>query len=136
MLKVDSTVKKETLYITAWVLVLSAVLEAVFLIIGLWDLNVLFGNLLGIFGAIANFFLMGLAVQKAVGTDDEKQASSIIRASQAMRLFMLFIVLAIGVMFFNPISVIIPLFIPRIAVGFRPLFDKKSEAVETAKSEQ
>ena len=136
MFKVDSTVKKETLYISAWVLVLSAVLEAVFLIIGLWDLNVLFGNLLGIFGAIGNFFLMGLSVQKAVGTDDEKQASSIIRASQAMRLFMLFVVLAIGVMFFNPISVIIPLFIPRIAVSFRPLFDKKTETAETAKSEQ
>lgn len=136
MLKVDSTVKKETFYISAWVLILSAVLEAVFLIIGLWDLNVLLGNLLGIFGAIGNFFLMGLSVQKAVASTDEKQASSIIRASQAMRLFMLFIVLAVGVMFFNPFSVIIPLFIPRIAVSFRPFFGNKTEAVDTAKNEQ
>ena len=43
----DPAVKKETGYIVVWVVLLSLVMEGVFLIIGQWDLSVLFGNLGG-----------------------------------------------------------------------------------------
>ena len=42
MAGMDPAVKKETGYIAAWVLLLSLVMEAVFLIIGQWGLPVLF----------------------------------------------------------------------------------------------
>ena len=40
----DPAVKKETGYITVWVVLLSLVMEAVFLLIRKWDLSVLFGK--------------------------------------------------------------------------------------------
>ncbi len=136
MAKVDSTVRKETLYVFAWILIFSAVLESVFLIIGKWDLNVLFGNLLGMVAAVANFFLMGISFQKALSNSDEKQIKSIIKASQSMRLFFMFVALAVGVYFFNPIAVILPIFIPSLSMRFRPLFDKKLNTPSNTEIEQ
>lgn len=126
MTKVDDTVRRETVYIAVWVLLLSMIMQAVFLVVGKWDLSVLFGNVLSAFGAIANFFLMGITIQKAVDKE-QKEAAQTMKFSQTMRLFMQFAFLAVGVLFFNPITSIVPLFFPRIAVAFRPYLDKKQE---------
>ena len=125
MNKIDSTVMKETRYIAAWVIILSVIMEAVFLIIGKWDYMVLLGNLLGAFCAVANFFAMGITVQKAV-EKDEKEAKTAIKASQALRTVILFAIVAIGtaVPFFNTWTVVIPLLFPRIAIALR-MFSKK-----------
>ena len=56
----DPAVKKQTGYIAVWVILLSLVMEAVFLLLRKWDLSVLFGNLGGAAAAIGNFFLMAL----------------------------------------------------------------------------
>lgn len=74
--KVDGTVRKETIYIAAAVLILSMLMQAVFLIIKRWDYTVLLGNLLGGGVAVLNFFLMGLTVQKAT-SEDEKRAKTV-----------------------------------------------------------
>ncbi len=126
MQKVDKTVIKETKYIAYFVLVLSVLLEAVFLLIGKWDYRVLLGNLLGAFAAIANFFIMGLSVQKAVG-EDEKRARSVMKTSQTLRFFGIFVIAMIGVLApcFNTVSSLVPLFFPRFAIAVRPLIDKK-----------
>ena len=126
MTKLDPTVKKETGYIGAWVIIFSAILQAVFLVIGKWNYTVLLGNLLSGATAIFNFLLMGITVQKAV-LKEEKEAKTAIKASQALRTFLLFAVAALGVLLpcFNTWTVIIPLLFPRIAIAFRPLFDKK-----------
>ena len=126
MTKLDPTVKKETGYIGAWVIIFSAILQAVFLVIGKWNYTVLLGNLLSGATAIFNFLLMGITVQKAV-LKEEKEAKTAIKASQALRTFLLFAVAAVGVLLpcFNTWTVIIPLLFPRIAIAFRPLFDKK-----------
>ena len=65
MKKVDSTIIKETIFVASVTLVLSALMQSVFLIIGKWDYDVLLGNLLGGVAAVLNFFLMGLTVQWA-----------------------------------------------------------------------
>ena len=118
MKKIDETVLKETKFIALSVLILSALMEAIFLIIGEWDITVLFGNLLGGGFAILNFFLMGLTVQNAV-TKDEKEAKNTVKVSQVYRNFMLLAVAALGVGLscFNTWAVIIPLFFPRIAIA-------------------
>ena len=127
MEKIDRIVLKETRYIAVCTAILSAIMQAVFLIIGKWDMTVLLGNLLGGVAVILNFFLMGITVQKAV-SKEEKEAKSLMRTSQTARLFMMFLFVVIGVTapIFNTWSSIIPLVFPRIAVAIKPIADKKS----------
>ena len=57
---------------------------------------------------------------------DEKSAKTAIRLSQNLRLLMLFVAAALGVLLpcFNTVTALLPLFFPRIAVMIRPLFKK------------
>lgn len=128
MLKTDPTVKKETKYIAAWSVVFSLLMEAVFLVLSLWDIRVLLGNLLGLFISVGNFFLLGLTVQKAV-TKDEKEAKTVIKLSQTYRNLGVVVLVGLGIVLdcFNTVAVILPVFFPRIAIVFRPLFDKKAD---------
>ncbi len=132
MSKLDPTVRKETFYISAWVLILSAVMQAVFLVFGMWNFGVLIGNLLSGFCACLNFLLMGITVQKALEKDSD-DAKTTMKFSQTLRMLMQFGFAAVGVIFFNPIASIIPLFFPRIAVSFRPLMDKRTRDQNTDK---
>ena len=127
MSRIDPTVKKETGYIAGWVLLLSAVMELVFLLTGHMDYTVPLGNLLGGVAAILNFFLMGWTIQRAVGLD-EKAAAAKLKLSQLLRMLMLIVICCVGIALncFQTVAVIVPLFFPRIAVAFRPLFDKNN----------
>ena len=126
MKKINRTVLNETGYIALSVLIFSMLMQAVFLVIGKWDITVLLGNILGGAAAVGNFFLMGLTVQNAV-EKEEKEAKNLMRFSQNGRLFLMFIVALVGylVPIFNLLCVVIPFIFPRIAVMARPIFDKK-----------
>lgn len=119
---VDPVVLKETRFIAVVVLILSALMQAVFLIIGKWDYTVLLGNLWGAALAVANFFLMGLTVQKAIGLA-EADAKKKLQSSQQLRLIMMLVVCVIGAVApcFHTIAVLIPQFFPRIGVSIRGL---------------
>ena len=123
-MKIDPTVRKETRLIALFTLCLTALMEAVYLIIGRWNMQVLLGGLLGAFFAVLNFFLMGLGIQKAL-TQEAADAKNLMRISQSMRLLMLGLVLvvAFSVPVFDPIATVIPLFFPRIAILLRPVYD-------------
>ena len=124
---------RETVYIAAGVLILSVLMEAVFLVGGWWDITVLFGNLLGGFCAVLNFFLMGITVQKALAKE-EKEARDVIKLSQTLRMFMQLAFAAVGFLipsFFNVIAVLVSLLFPRIAIAFRPAFDKRMDKKES-----
>ena len=126
MKKVDKTVIKETRYIGAWILIFSALMQSVFLIIGKWDYTVLLGNLLSAGAGTLNFFLLGLTVTKALESDDEKYRKTLMRMSQALRLFFVFLVALLGALpmipCFNIWATLIPIFFPRIAIMIRPFF--------------
>ena len=126
MKKVDSTVKKETLYIFLFTVIFSVLMQSVYLVIGRWNLTVLWGNLLGVAAATGNFFLMGLTVQNALGKE-EKDAKNLMKISQSLRMLMLFAVALVGylVPFFNLVAVVIPFIFPRIAITLRALLIKK-----------
>ena len=128
MKKIDAAVLQVTNYIVIWSLVFSVLMEAVFLVVGVWDYTVLLGNLLGVFAASLNFFLMGLTVQSALGKE-EKEARSAIRVSQIYRNLLLAAVAVVGILVpcFHTVAVIVPLFFPRISILLRPLFDKKGK---------
>lgn len=101
-------------------------MQAVYLIIGRWDYTVLLGNLMGCIAAVGNFFFMGLTIQNALGKD-EKQVRNAVRLSLTLRMLILAVFVGLGVLLdcFNTIAVIIPFAFPRIAIAFRPLYDKK-----------
>ena len=130
MSKIDSTVKKMTAYVALVTLVFSALMQAVFLVIGKWDITVIYGNLLGYVTALGNFFLMGLTVQSAVNKD-EKGAKKLVRLSQALRYLLQIAVVAIGYLLCREtaflIALVIPYLFPSIAVRLFPLISKNKE---------
>ena len=131
--KIDKVVLKETAYIATWTLIFSALLQAVFLILGIWHYNVLLGNLYSGVVVIFNFFMIGLTVQKAV-SKPENDAKQFMKTTGSLRMVFLFVMTVIGVVIstktgvFNIWSVVIPLFFPRAAIMLRPYFGKKLDA--------
>ena len=127
----DPAVRKETGYIAVWVVLLSLIMEAVFLIIGQWNLSVLFGNLGGAAVAVGNFFLMALIATRALSRAMEKgkpeEAAARVKATATFRLLgcALACVLLIAVFKTNLYATVIPLLFPRIGIAFRPMIDRK-----------
>lgn len=128
MKKIDSTVLKETKYVALVTIILSVLMQALFLIIGKWNYTVLLGNLLGGVASVGNFLLMGLTVQTALGLD-EKDARARMKLSQTLRNLLLFAVAIIGHLapIFNLLAVVITYIFPRVAVAFRAISIKKQE---------
>ena len=130
----DPAVKKETGYIAVWVVLLSLVMEAVFLLIRKWDLSVLFGNAGGAAAAVGNFFLMALIATRAMNRALEKgkpeEAAARVKATATFRLLgcLGLCVILIAVLKTNVYATLIPLLFPRIGIAFRPLIDRKRGA--------
>ena len=126
MKNIDPTIKHMTSYIALATLIMSALMEAVFLIIGRWDLHVLFGNLLGAGVGILNFFLMGLGLQKALDKD-EQDAKATVTFSHTMRFFLLALVLILAAVldWFNLLAAVISLIMPTAAVYMSAMVSKK-----------
>ncbi|MBQ2897010.1 MAG: hypothetical protein IJE46_01625 [Clostridia bacterium] len=124
MKKIDNVVLKETGYIASVTVILSVLMQVLFVISG-WSYTHLLGNILGAFATVANFFIMGITVQKAV-LKEESEAKKLIKFSQSARLFGLFVIALIGhlVPFFDLLAVIIPMLFPRIAIMIRPFIIK------------
>ena len=123
----DPAVKKETGYITVWVLLLSLLMEAVFLIIRQWDLSVLFGNLGGAVLEVGNFFLLAYTVSRAVDKGKPEEAAQRVKATATLRLIGVgaLSALFIGAFKTNVLATLIPLLFPRVAIAFRPILDRK-----------
>ena len=127
MAGMDPAVKKETGYIAAWVILLSLLMEAVFLVIRQWDLSVLFGNLGGAALAVGNFFLLAFVVSRAIDKGNPDQAATRVKATASLRLIGMgaLAALLIGVFKTNVFATLIPLLFPRIGLLFRPMIDRK-----------
>ena len=126
MEKPNETVLRESAYIALGTVILCILMNAVFWVLRLWNLPVLWGTLLGGGAAACNFFLMALTVQKAVQDADEKAMRMRIRASQALRFVALFTAAALGAALpvFNTIAALLPLFFPRLVIALQPLFER------------
>ncbi len=147
MKKIDKTIIKETVYIGAWVIILSLFMQAIFLIIDIvtpperiiWDYTVILGNLLSATCGILNFFFLGLTVQRAMESDDDKYKMNLMRLSKSLRMLFVFCVIVLGAVFretvFNLWATLIPLFFPRIAIALRPFFNKRNKTAVATPSE-
>lgn len=130
MIKADKTILKETKYIAFVVIILSVLMESVFLILQKWNYTVILGNILSAGVSILNFFFMGITIQKSL-SKEPADAKKLIQASQNARNLGMFVAVAMGVLlpYFNTVAVIIPIFFPRIAIALRPL-RKEKEVIE------
>ena len=127
MAGMDPAVRKETGYIAAWVVLLSLIMEAVFLVIRQWDWSVLLGNLGGAAAAVGSFFLLAVTVSRAVSSGKPEEAATRVKASAGLRLIGMggVCALLIGVFHTNVYATVIPLLFPRIGLMFRPMIDRK-----------
>ena len=91
------------------------------------DYTVFLGGLAGGCVAVLNFFLMGLAVQKAAAAEDEGTARMKIKASysQRMLLQMLWVIIAIVAPCFHFVAGIVPLLFPGTGIKIAGIFHTK-----------
>ena len=122
MKSIDPTIKKETLFISVVTLILSALLESVYLITGKWDITVILGNLLGSGVGILNFFFMCIGLSNALGKD-AKAARTTVTFSHTMRFILMAVVVGLSVFieWFALLPTLISLFFPTVGVYIRAM---------------
>lgn len=91
------------------------------------DYTVFLGGIGGGAVAVLNFFLMGLAVQKAASASDEGTARMKLKASYSQRFLMqiLWVILAIVAPCFHFVAGIAPLLFPGTGIKIMGIFHKK-----------
>lgn len=135
MKHLSDDIKREISFITAWVVIFSAVMQGVFLIlhffgIAKWDYTAVLGNLLGAFFSVLNFVFLGFAVEAAVNKE-EKQAQISIRVSRVLRNLMIGAVVIVGIYapIFNVWTVALPFLFPKIGIIIRSkVMNKKNNS--------
>lgn len=120
-MRMNETVRRETSYILVWVLILSTVMEAVFLVIGKWDLSVLEGNLVGGCLAVLNFLLLAVTVSKLVDKGETDKLELTMRATKSLRMagMVVLCILSISLLKTNPYATLIPLLFPRVGLAVK-----------------
>ena len=117
-MKIQPAIKQETLHIALGVLMLSGVMNRVFLLFQKWTLGVLWGTLLGAGWAVCNFFLLGISVQQMAAEPSEKRGKLKLQLSYSLRMLGTLAVVVIAVKFkcFVWLAAVLPLFFPRITI--------------------
>ncbi|RKM55157.1 hypothetical protein D6853_10510 [Butyrivibrio sp. X503] len=127
-MKLQSAVKKETGIVAAstgaGILIMIVVFFVLHMVIPDWvpfDIKVILGAIGGFAVAVGNFFWMALTVQKVASITDDAKARGTMGVSYRYRTLLqfLWIILAIVVPFINPVSGILPLFIPSLMIKLR-----------------
>lgn len=128
-MKIQKAIWKETVHITLGVVVLSVLMQLVFLLIGKWDMTVLCGTLLGSTYSILNFFILGLTVQKVANEGNEKQGKNWMQFSYSCRMMgtMLVVFMGLSMPWFNWVAVFLPQLFPRITIAAMGFTGKKAK---------
>lgn len=139
-MKLQKATARELAHIAVGVLSGSAIMVGIFFLVGKFDLTVVWGALLGSAVAIANFFYLGLSVQKAAANTD--RAMLVMKTSYTVRMLICVAALVVGFVapIFHWLAVIIPLLLPRVTIYvmqmlgmYRP--EKKPAADDTKEEE-
>ena len=86
--KADPVVIQETKYVALGTLICSVIMQAIFFLLGKYDLSVFLGSLVGAAGAIANFWFLGITVQKAAGLEESQVKQRVTLSYNIRMLFM------------------------------------------------
>ncbi len=125
-------VLKETGIISLGVAAGTALMWAVFALLGKFDLTVLLGGLVGALLSIGNFFIMAmntsLAADKAVN-QDVKGGKSLIKTSFTVRMLVMFVLLIACVKsgLCNAIACVLPLVFVRPTITIAEFFRKPGD---------
>ena len=131
-MKIDATVLRETRFVAVGTLFFAACEQLLFMAFGAWGLDVLLGTLLSGVAGVLNFLLLGLTIQRALGTLDAEQAKQMMKLSRTVRMLGLLAVLALGVFLdvFSTVAVLVTVFFPRLVLVVRQIvLAKRGEAV-------
>lgn len=129
MVRLEREVSRNLVFIAAFTLALSLIMESVFLIGAWWNWKVLVGNVAGALAAVLNFYLLCVTVQKAVEMEKE-DASKKMRMSKPLRMLMIAVICALVIWLLGSgvtvtLATLIPLIFPRIALIFYSIRQKK-----------
>ena len=126
-MKFDPSVKREIGYVTLGTLLLTAAEIGVFLSIGKYTADVLYGAILSAGAGILNFFLLAVTVTRVLSYPPEEEAAAkgLLKLSRTARMFFLLAALAVGAILFNWVSTLITIFFPRIIIGVRAVAVKR-----------
>ena len=108
--------KKDVLKVIAGSALLCAVMDIIFLLIGKFDITVLWGTLLGFTCASLNFCFLAFTVAKSLGKG--KVAGGYMGTSYLLRLAFIaaVVVFSIKSSQINYIAAVVPLFFPRVII--------------------
>ena len=153
-MKIQPTVRQETIRIAKGTCILSIAMLIVFALLKKFDISVVLGALLGTCTAVGNFFLLALSVQKAADmmkgvefppepeeTDDDKEHSApaappeVTQAKQRMQLSYtgrMIMMGAVGILgltlpCFHAVATVLPLLFPRIMIHLWNLQQSKQK---------
>ena len=125
-------VYRETGIIAVGVLICSAVMVAVYALLGFFDRSVLLGGIIGSLMAVLNFFFMAMnasmAADKAV-KQDVKGGRSLVQVSYMVRLAVIFLVLFACVKsgLCNALASVLPMVFVRPVITVAEFFRKSGE---------
>lgn len=139
MVKLERDVRRNLMYIAAFTVALSLMMEAVFLVGNWWNWKVLPGNLAGASVAVLNFYLLCVTVQKAV-TMKKEDASKKMHWSKSLRMLMIAAVCALVIWRLGSgvpvtLATVIPLIFPRVAIMIYSVRNKKKQGVSASGTE-
>ena len=128
-------VYRETAIIAAGVAVCTAVMFAVYFLLGRFDTGVLLGGLVGAVLSIGNFFFMAMGTSLAADkaeAQDVKAGQLLVRNSYMLRLVVLFVILFACAKsgLFNLFALVLPLVFIRPTLTVTEFFRKKGESTK------
>ncbi len=134
-MKLQEAVKQETRFVTIGTTGVTVFLIAAFLGLHMafpkyvpFDAGVVLAGVIGCAVASFNFFWMALTVQKVTSIEEEDRARSTMAVSIRYRymLQLAWVILALVIHFFNPVTAIVPLFVPSTLIKLRGIFSKST----------
>lgn len=124
-------VYRETAVIAVGEVILSAVMVGVFAALGYFEVNVLWGALLGAGVTIANYFFMAVTVSLAADQAERgevQQAQKKVQLSSTVRLLIMGVALVVGIKLgANVLALLLPLLFARPILLLSEFFRKKGD---------
>ena len=133
-MRVQETVKKETLHIAICSVTLTVLMWVAFFLLHIFlpkkisfDYRVILAGILGCVIAVMNFFLMGVTVQSVLNVENQEEAYQRMRLSYRKRTMLQlgWIILAIVAPCFQAVPGIIPLLFPGAFLRIRGIVEWK-----------
>lgn len=125
-------VYRETAIIAVGEVILSAVMVGVFAALGYFEMNVLWGALLGCCITIGNYFLMAVVVSMVAdqaARGEVQQAQKKLQVSSAIRVVLMGVLLVAGIKLgANVLALLLPVLFARPVLLLSEFFRKKGDA--------